>query len=324
MAIQWRRLRSRVLTPDVSATLLSVRGFHVKDPEARGLLETVGRTFLGGYAAAVEAPSVDAARPRLDSFPTRFRGFAYEGAAMGLSVLDALAPRGGRAGRFLDGPGRDHVYMAYVGIGWAMARLPRPVRSRLAAPDPLLRWLVLDGYGFHQAYFKTDRYVRRQEREASFPWPRGGPPGYPVRVIDQGVGRALWFVCGTDAELVASTIEGFPEARRADLYAGAGLAAVYAGGADEKELIGFRRRAGAYAPWVAQGAAFAAEARLRADLVVPHVETATRVLCDMTPEEASRVCAERLPADPYAVGEGEHGAVPAYETWRQRIAGVFS
>ena len=51
----WRSLRRRILTPGVSNTKISVRGFHEKNPEATELLETVGRSFLEGYAFAAEA-----------------------------------------------------------------------------------------------------------------------------------------------------------------------------------------------------------------------------------------------------------------------------
>lgn len=314
----WRTLRRRILTPDVSATNLDVRGFKAKDPAARELLETIGRRFLTGYSYAAETPAPGPLSQRLDQIPTRFRGFAYEGAAMALAVLDALPGRSRHVGRFLAGPGDPHVYMAYVGVGWAMARLPRFRWSTLTAPDPLLRWLVLDGYGFHQAYFATDRYVYGQYREAAFPWPPGGAHrGYADRAIDQGIGRALWFVCGTDAEQVAETIEGFAPDRRADLYSGAGLAATYAGGADEEELRAFWQRAGAHRPQVSQGSVFAASARVRAGLVVPHNEVATRALCGMTVAEAADLADRRRPS-----GEMP-GGPPAYEVWRQGVADEF-
>jgi enediyne biosynthesis protein E3 len=126
----------------------------------------------------------------------------------------------------------------------------------------------------------------------------------------------MWFVGGTDAELVASMISKFPRARQADLYSGAGLAACYAGGADEEELAAFAQGAGECQPQVAQGCAFAATARAHAGLVVPHTRVATRVLCGMTVEKAAQVCENALP---------EHtlpgpGGMPAYEVWRRRIA----
>ncbi|WP_329107737.1 DUF1702 family protein [Micromonospora sp. NBC_01699] len=314
----YRALRRRILTPDISETKLEVRGFHVKDNESKEMLETVGRSFLTGYAYAAEAATVAEAEERLEGVPTRFRGFAYEGAAMGFAVREGL-PIGGRGmvSEFLAGRGDDHVYMAYVGVGWAMARLPRFRWSSLTAPDPLLRWLVLDGYGFHQAYFKTEQYVYQTYQEENFPWPAGPTRWYANRAIDQGIGRALWFVGGTEAEVVAGLIDRFPEHRRSDLYSGAGLAATYAGGGDDTELRWFAKHAGPYQRQVAQGSAFAAGARVRAGLVVPHNRIATEIFCGMSPEEAQQVTDNALvdlPAD---------GDVPAWEVWRHRIAAHF-
>jgi enediyne biosynthesis protein E3 len=311
-------LRRRILTPNASAARLDVRGFHLKNSAACELLETIGGTFLMGYRYAAEAATPAAAEEGLERIPTRFRGFAYEGAAMGFAIREGLP--GGRSGKvagFLDGRAGAHIYMVYVGVGWAMARLPRFRWSRLYAPDPLLRWLVLDGYGFHQAYFRTRRYIHEQYQERGFPWPVDGPEGYAERVIDQGIGRAAWFVGGTDARLTAQVLDAFPEQRRPDLYAGAGLAATYAGGADEAELRWFFEHAGPYRPQVAQGSAFAAGARVRAGLVVPHTEVATGVFCGTSAQEAWEITEKSLP------DRTEGGPLSAFELWRQRIAQHF-
>jgi hypothetical protein len=310
----WRSLRRRILTPHVSQTSMAVRGFHVKNAQSRDRLETVGRSFLAGYALAAEADRPVDAEPGLERVPFAFRGFAYEGAAMALAIRDALPlGGGGRVAAFLEGRGNRHAYMVYVGVGWAMARLPRMRWSRLHAPDPLLRWLVLDGYGFHQAYFKTRAYVHEQHRPARFPWPVDGPADYAGRCVDQGIGRALWFVEGIDPVRVVRRIEQFAEHRRADLFAGAGLAAGYAGGADEAELTWLREAAGPYRGHLAQGAAFAAGARVRADLVVPHNEVASQVLCGRSVADAAAV------TDEARVGLTDVGDLPAYEIWRGRI-----
>ncbi|GAA3748558.1 DUF1702 family protein [Salinactinospora qingdaonensis] len=306
----------------MSATRLENRGFHEKSPQARELLESIGAYFLTGYRYAAEAGTPAEAEARLEHVPTRFRGFAYEGAAMGFTIVDALSPRRRRLAGFLAGRGDHHVYMAYVGAGWAMARLPRFRRPEMSVYDPLLRWLVLDGYGFHQAYFHTERYVRRHFRDPAAQWRLGRHTPYAHRAVDQGIGRALWFVGGTDPERVATMIDAFPDARHRDLYSGAGLAATYAGGASETELVTLRERAGSHRPHLAQGSAFAAQARIRAGLLVPHTELATRVLCGMAPEEAAQVSEDARPADPS--GHDSTGEVPAYEAWRARIADEFA
>ncbi|SRR6266487_6362028 len=310
-----RVLRRKIMTPHRSATRLEVRGFHDKSSEARELLERIGGTFLDGYGFAAQAPTPDAAVAPLEEVPTRFRGFAYEGAAMAFAVRDGLRPGGGHnVERFLAGAAADHLYMAYVGVGWAMARLPRIRWSTLHAPDPLLRWLVLDGYGFHQAYFRTERYVYDRYEDSSIPWRDLTARYYAPRAIDQGIGRALWFIGGTDVDVVASLVERYSRRRRADLYSGVGLAATYAGGATEAELTALCAHAQDYRPQLAQGGAFGAVARARANLVVPHNEMATQIFCGRSVAAAQAVTDEAridLPAD---------GLVPAYEIWRQRIA----
>lgn len=314
----YRALRRRILTPNMSATKLDVRGFNVKDAAAQQLLETVGATFLTGYGHAVEARTVLECEQRLEQIPERFRGFGYEGAAMGYAILDGLPFGSSRnVAKFLSGRGRQHAYMAYIGVGWAMARLPRFRWSKISVADPLMRWLVLDGFGFHQAYFATEKYVTRQYQEPEFPWPAEGPQWYANHAIDQGIGRAMWFVGGTEAELVATMIEKFPESRQPDLWSGAGLAATYAGGAGTQELETFYDRAGKYRPQVAQGSAFASTARLEAGLLVPHTGVATQVFCGMDPHQASQVSADCQP-EPVDTED-----LPAYELWRQRIAAAF-
>jgi hypothetical protein len=312
-------LRRRLLTPNVVETSLDRRGFHKKSPAAKERLETVGKSFLTGYAHAVEARTPAAAEDALEQLPDWLRGFGYEGAGMGFAVLDGLPfGRSDNVRRFLAGPRGDaHQYLVYVGIGWAMARLPRFRWPRPAALDPVLVPLVLDGYGFHQAYFRTARYVGARHQDPRFPWPAGPHACYANRAIDQGIGRAMWFIGGTDVERVANLIDTFPTSRRGDLYSGSGLAATYAGGVSEDELRAFAGRAGEFLAGVAQASAFAAYARVRAGIVPPHTALATQVFCGTTPAEAARLVDALRPAHQV------DGDEPAYEIWRQRLASEF-
>jgi hypothetical protein len=312
-------LRRRALTPKISETELKVRGFHVKSDAARDQLERVGATFITGYAYAAEAATAAQAEAKLELIEPEFRGFAYEGAGMGFAIRDGL-PIGGshHFADFVAGRGKNHAYMAYIGLGWAMGRLPHFRWSRITVADPFMRWLVLDGYGFHQAYFHTDRYVHEQYREPDFRWPSEGKRWYANHAIDQGIGRALWFVGCTDVEVVNSLIQKYPADRHADFWAGAGLAATYAGGVTEDELRRFAELAGEFRPQVSQGSAFAATARTEAGLITEHTTMATGIFCDMTPAQATAASAAARPA-----GEDDSD-VPAYEIWRVRLATQFA
>ena len=98
---------------------------------------------------------------------------------------------------------------------------------------------------------------------------------------------------------------------------GSGLAATYAGGADEAELQRLREHAGRHRGFLAQGSAFAAEARIRAGLLVPHAELGASVLCGTDAESAARTSRELRPD---ATGPVPDPVRPRYEEWRASLA----
>jgi hypothetical protein len=292
---------------------LARRGFRVTSAQQR--LERIGNVFLQGYHAVLEEDAPEALVLRLRAVDAEFRGFAFEGAAMGLTLLDHLSLREGkRLQTFLNGPGAAHIYMSHVGVGWAMARLPwlrRHVEQYLARLDPLLCWLAVDGYGFHEGYFNWRRTIERQAVPNQL-------KGYARRVFDQGLGRSLWFVEGADVLRISSTVASFALERQADLWSGLGLACAYAGGVDQAGIEAMRLAAQAYTPHLAQGAAFAAKSRQRANNPAAHTEMACRVLCGLPTEAAALitdVALERLSGD---------DEEPAYEVWRRRIQAQFA
>jgi hypothetical protein len=147
--------------------------------------------------------------------------------------------------------------------------------------------------------------------------------GYEGRAFDQGVGRCLWFVGGAEPERIVSMIESFPEARRRDLMSGVGLAATYAGGAAGGAVEHLARITTEYRAELAQGAAFAAKARVRAGHVPPHTDHACRVLCGVSPEEAARVTDTALVDLPIDEPASAGDSANAYEAWRGRIRARF-
>lgn len=296
-------------------TSFARRGFRGDSAAVRERLEEVGTCFVAGYHAALDDDRPEPLAARIDSeVPRDFRGFAYEGAGMALALLDTLTPwRRNRLSRFLAGPGDPHIYLMIVGAGWVMARVPvSPARYLERLEDPLLRWLALDGYGFHEGYFNWPGAVERQEV------PRG-LRGYARRGFDQGLGRSLWFVDGGDVRLLPRTIRAFPAARQADLWSGLGLACGYAGGRTREEVEELMLAAGPHHPRLAQGVAFAAGARDRAGNITPATEIAAEVICGMSAADLAALTDEArtgLPAD--------RPEEPAYEIWRRRIQDHFA
>lgn len=308
------KLRQRVFGISFEEATFARRGFHSSGYEATRQMEHIGRTFLQGYHAALKDESLDALASNLNMVETEFRGFAYEGAAMGLALLDELWPwKRGRVQAFLDGSGAAHAYMIHVGAGWAIARVPWlrwNVRRAVAHLDPLLRWLAVDGYGFHEGYFYWPHYLNKPERLNRL-------HGYARHAFAHGLGRSLWFIEGADVSRIPVAISMLPRALHADLWSGVGLACTYAGGTDYASVRQLHAAAGAYQAELAQGAAFAAKTRQRAGNATDHTEMACQVLCGRTTAAAAEVTDVMLRSLP------DDGDVPAYEIWRQRIQSQF-
>lgn len=284
-----------------------VRGFHDGRPQARKSLERHGVSFVSGYNAALDAGELEALVMRLERVPDAERGFAYEGAAMALALLDLLSPRRrDRLAALLKGPGQPHVYMIHVGAGWALARLRLRPRLHLPALDPFLRWLTVDGYGFQEAFFHTRRTVVRKDLPRRL-------HDYERRAFDQGVGRALWFVDGGDVDRAARTVQSFGSARGPDLWSGLALAVAYTTAARRDDLGRLRRLGARQASAVAQGAAFAVAARHRAGNVLPETETAAQVLCGTSVDNVVEVVhTARMGLVADSGGRG-------YERWRMLV-----
>lgn len=306
------KFKRRLFGIDPEEVTFEFRGFRGGDGEGvREGIEKVGHSFMAGYHAGLEEPRLTDLVDRLGEPERAFQGFAHEGAAMALALLDALTPwRRDRFRNYLEGAGDPHVYMAHVGAGWAIARLPFGMQGILERCDPLLRWLAFDGYGFHQGYFHWPLSVVKQQ----VPW---RVRGYARRAFDQGLGRSLWFVDGADVERIPATIASFPASRHSDLWGGIGLSSTYAGGVPRDALVVLQEAAGSFRPQLAQGSAFACKARLRAGNATPHTEVAAEVLCGMTAAAAAAV------TDRCLAGLGEDGEEPAFEVWRRRIGDCF-
>ena len=307
-------IRGLVLAPSLEEVSFAGRGFPVSPTPATDRLEAVPQAVVCGFEWAIAAHDLTDLNRRLRLVEEEQRGFAYEGAVMAYTILDTI--RGNRTRELLSGEGEKHILLAYIGIGFAMARLPRPLWKKVL-PDlpsryhPTMSWLAVDGYGFDRAYFETERWVDRQEIPNPYPWQ--GSPEYFLRAVDQGIGRALWFISGADPDKVTAAVRRFADARQADLWSGVGLAATFAGGCSADGMARLRTSAGDHWSEVALGSVFAVKARTDAGFVPEHTVMATEQLTGLSVEGATAL------ADRTEVGPQGSGPLPQYEIWRCRI-----
>ena len=300
----WAGFVGRVAGLADKETKVSTRGFTVERAVVVERLEAIGAHFAWGYNRAVRCASLPELTEALSLRPAADAGFEYEGAAMGLAVADFMTPGQHFFDAYIAGAASHHEYMSWVGLGWFIARLPVSPMRTLARHRSLNKWLAFDGYGFHEGYFRWRQSIVGRRR------PRGLDAD-AARIFDQGLGRSMWFVRGAEPVAVAAAIGAFEEDRHADLWAGVGLAATYAGSTDPEALRILRDRAGAHFPALAQGIVFAAEARRKAGNPVLHAELACAELLGLSLTSAADIAIACIP-----VGEDSIGA---YQRWRFAI-----
>jgi hypothetical protein len=316
-------VRRLVFTPELADVTFAKRGFPgVSEAPAAVTqrLELIPQSVICGFEWGIDSRGQWEVERRLATVDPELRGFACEGVTMAFTILDAMG-RGHRTQDLLRGAGRPHVLLAYIGMGFAMARLPRRLWPKVI-PDlsgdpyyPTMSWLAVDGYGFDRAYFQTRRWVDEQRVPTPYSW--DGNPEYFLRAVDQGIGRALWFICGARVLDVAAAVERFATQRRPDLWSGVGLAAAFAGGVDAEGLAALLRASGPHSAELATGAVLAVKARSHAGFVPSHAAVAASALAGLTVPAAAAL------ADDGAVHAGD-GRLPAYELWRQNIAAHFT
>lgn len=273
--------------------------------------QPVAHSLVEGYHATLEDSRFEVLAPRLEAFAPELHGFAYEGAGMGIAALDCIAPWKDRLTAFIDGPAGPHIYPTYVGVGLALARLHKQPERYLSRLDPFLGWVVVDGYGFHEGFFRRRRYIDQRAVPTHL-------SPYARRLFDQGLGRCIWFSSGGVVDLVTSIIAPFPEDRHAEIWSGVGLACAYAGGATREEVERLLEIARPYRPLLARGAAVASQGRLKAGNMAAHTEMACQVFCGLSSRQAAQIAdstQENLPTN---------SSEPAYEIWRKRVRDYFA
>jgi hypothetical protein len=296
------------LSPDEA--LFETRGFPRSNSSGQLALEAIGRVFIGGFNASLTASDVGAILQYVRNTPIVERGFAAEGAAMGAAVVDALPFSRPMLAAIIAKLNSEYTYLAHVGAGWALARVPWRRKPILAPLDPIHRWLAIDGLGFHDTYFYHRRVLTGWRRERS---------GYAAHAYDQGVGRALWFVSGGSVSDATRLILALASDRQSDLWSGLGLAMAYAGQVAGDDIIRAVKSAGENAPSYAQGVAFACEARALARYIPGHTDAVARAVWNRDASEIAGLVREardhlpRVETNP-----------PQYQTWRENVALAFS
>jgi hypothetical protein len=316
-----RRLLQRLLTIRPQEASFAARGFEVSDPGLSRKLETMLESFIAGYNHAVRISDPVALSEQLyKEFDSHHVGFAFEGIGLWLALVDLLVPgKATRLNDFLKGTGRDHDYIIAVGAGFAIARLPwgpRVMDRYLRTLDPFIAWCVPCGYGFHEGFFNHHRFFERAQE------PPRSLSVLGKQLFDSGLGRALWWVECADPIRIKCAIDRFPERRRAELWAGIGIASSYAGGIDAGRLRMLHELAQPCDADFLSGLPFSARLRQKAGNYSEATDLACRVLLGMSTDETADMAEAAAAAVRHQV-KGE-GITAAYDLVRKHLVTEFS
>ena len=215
MTSAWRALRRRILTPNVSRRVSG---------RARIPRRSASRAGIAGNGRA------DVPRPATRyAAEARVRGRRRAPAGERPDAVPRVRLRGRRHGlrhaaTACRSAGADHVGASSPGRG-------APTTSTWSTSGSAGRWRGCPGSAGRGCTPRTrccagwcstatastrrtstpTQYVDEQYQDAAVPVAGRRPAaGTPTARIDQGIGRALWFVGGTDADAVADLIDGSP------------------------------------------------------------------------------------------------------------------
>jgi hypothetical protein len=287
------RVKSRLLKLSPKEASFSRREFPGCNSSSREHLESVILTFIEGYNLSVDEPDPVRLAAHLDaSFSPAFVGFAYEGAGLYFSLIDLMLPGSkSRLNAFTHSAGERHDFIASVGAGFAIARVPlglRRLKSYQARLDPMTAWCLADGYGFHQGFFHWKRFIEMRQ----------SPPEslnlQNTRLFDAGVGRAMWWVYGADVKAIAKAISRFDAARQPEMWAGIGTALAYAGGESPGASSLLVELAGSYQFDLLSGIPFAAHMRDKGGNPAEWTDRVCAELLEMSVAETSEIILTEL------------------------------
>jgi hypothetical protein len=83
-------LRRLLLTPSLAEVTFGARGFPITPSDATRRLETIPQAVVCGFEWGIDARDQWEVEQRLSLVEPELRGFAYEGATMAFTILDAM------------------------------------------------------------------------------------------------------------------------------------------------------------------------------------------------------------------------------------------
>ena len=285
----------------------ALQGRDPVDGEIAAEIDRVGGLFRRGLRRGFSSESDGSLAQWVRSLPQSDRAVTWEGAAMAVAWIQRTTVSERRWQTLFDEPGEAHHVALALGLGWALSWLGDPTDAAIAPLHPLLRWRVVDGYGFRDGMVTPRRYVL-----GTRPPPQIDGSGRAA--WRQGLGRSLWYTTRGDLRELAAVVNAFPSRDRPELWTGVGVAATWIGCLDQRPMRALRDAAGHDAHWLALGAALASRTSRDAGGWTDRIESPCLVLAGAAPGALASITDAAEAALPAASSR------PLFQHWKDDIA----
>jgi enediyne biosynthesis protein E3 len=259
------------------------------ETEISSRIEKIKNIFQNAKELSATEKDLSILLKHLDHTEPEFISIAYEGASMGIALRDFEHSTTLNLWELFNHKATAHAAQTHAGFGWAIAQQNLSVLALTENLSPLLRFRVLDGYGYYDGIFRQRTSIKAQKLPE-------GLEGVFLQAYDQGIGRSIWYACKGDATKVKEIISGFAMERQSGLWIGIGVACSYVGGCDETLLKSLYTIAGNYQSKLSIGATLAARARVQANAITSDIELACRIWCNLSAQEALLLSVKAEPA----------------------------
>lgn len=273
-------------------------------------METIQNTFLHVQDIFFESPDWKRHVAELESTDIEFRSIAYESASMSIALEDLK--QGEQLTnwlQFLNEVASHHATQVHVGLGWAFSQTLKNPIVYLPELNPMMRYRVLDGYGYYEGIFRRRRsiinHLKLQVEDT-----------IASSALDQGIGRSIWYLNKGNIADAKAMIEGFAVERHKDLWRGLGIAIAYVGGCNEETLQEIFTKADSYKTQLTTGAVMALVSRDAAKYITADTELVCNVWCKQIPEQILEInCCIK--------SELDLSAADAYSNWLSELEKIF-
>lgn len=277
----------------------------------QGKMDTIQNTFLRAQDIFFESPDWRRHVAELESTGIEFRSIAYESASMSIALDDLR--QGNQITnwlQFLNEAASVHATQVHVGLGWAFAQALKNPMDYLAELNPMMRYRVLDGYGYYEGIFRRRRsIINHLKLEIA--------DAVASSALDQGLGRSIWYLNKGIIDDAKKMIEGFAVERHKALWRGLGIAIAYVGGCNEETLNGIFSKPDLHKAQLATGAVMALVSRDAAKYISPDTELACKVWCKQSAEQVLELN--------YSIKNNlDLNADNAYSNWVSELEKIFS